>query len=116
MQPESTFQDALFSEVMTSVCYWSTVLLLATAGAVLLYWHLTHAVPSDAVSVSDPFGVTTPPWLIVSLPPAAVAASLGHAAWSAIRGQRIWGMLATAAGLIAVMGATTLLETHMATF
>jgi len=68
------------------------------------------------VPVGDPFGVTTPPWLIVSLPPIGVAASLGHAAWSAIRGQRIWRMLAAAAGLIAVMGATTLLETHLAAF
>ena len=116
MQPETTLQDELFSEVMRSVCYWSTVLLLATAGAVLLYWRLTHAVLSDAVPGSDPFGLTTPRWLIVSLPPTAVAASLGHAAWSAIRGERIWGMLATAAGFIAVMGVTALLETHLAAF
>jgi len=115
MQAESALQDFLFSEVAISVCYWATVLLLAIAGAGLLCWRLTHPGPS-AVPVGDPFGVTTPPWLIVSLPPIGVAASLGHAAWSAVRGQRIWRMLAAAAGLIAVMGATTLLETHLAAF
>ncbi len=35
-------QDVLFSELFTSVCYWSTVLLLAIAGAALVYWRLTH--------------------------------------------------------------------------
>ena len=82
-------------------------------GAALLALHASRPL---AVPVGDPFGVTTPPWLIVSLPPIGVAASLGHAAWSAVRGQRIWRMLATAAVLIAVMGVATLLETHLAAF
>ena len=108
MQAESQLQDVLFSEFVTSVCYWSAVLLLAIAGAGLAYWRLTH--PAAAAElVNDPFGITTPPWLIVPLPPIGVAASLGHAAWCAVRGQRVWRMLATAAGLIGVMGLTTLL-------
>jgi hypothetical protein len=113
MQAESALQDVLFSEVLTSVCYWSTVIVLAIVGAGLLYWRLTHP-GSSAMPVSDPFGVTTPPWLIVSLPPIGVASSLGHAAWSAVRGQRIWRMLATAAVLIVVMGVATIIETHLA--
>jgi hypothetical protein len=107
-QAESQLQDVLFSDFVTSVCYWSAVLLLAIAGASLAYWRLTHPGPA-AEPVNDPFGVTTPPWLIVPLPPIGVAASLGHAAWCAVRGQRVWRMLATAAGLIGVMGVTTLL-------
>jgi hypothetical protein len=51
--------------------------------------------------------------MIVSLPPLGVVAALGQAAWCAARGQRVWRSLATAAGLIAVMGVTTLLETHL---
>ena len=39
---ESRLQDILFSELITSVCYWSAVLLLAIAGAALIYWRLTH--------------------------------------------------------------------------
>ena len=112
MELESRLQDVLFSEQFTSVCYWSVALLLAIAGAGLVYWSLTH--PTFAAPVSDPFGVTTPPWLIVALPPFGIAASLGHATWIAVRGKRAWKMLATAAGFIAVMGVTTLLETHFA--
>ena len=112
MEFESRLQDVLFSELFTSVCYWSVALLLAVVGAALVYWRLTHR--TFAEPVSDPFGVTTPPWLIVALPPIGIAASLAHATWRAVRGQRAWKMLATAAGFIAVMGVTTLLETHLA--
>jgi hypothetical protein len=111
-EPGSRLEEILFSEGLTSVCYWSMVLLLAIVGAGLVYWRLTHPGPA-AEPVSDPFGVTTPAWMIVSLPPLGVVAALGQAVWCAIRGQRVWRMLATAAGLIAVMGLTTLLETHL---
>ena len=111
-EPESRLQEMLFSEVLTSVCYWSMVFLLAIVGAGLVYWRLTHPGPSTE-PVADPFGVTTPAWMIVSLPPLGVVAALGQAAWCAAQGQRVWRMLATAAGLIAIMGVTTLLETHL---
>jgi hypothetical protein len=111
-EPESRLQEILFSEVLTSVCYWSMVLLLAVVGAALVYWRLTHPGPSTE-PVADPFGLTTPAWMIVSLPPLGVVAALGQAAWCAAQGQRVWRMLATAAGLIAIMGVTTLLETHL---
>ena len=110
---EARLEDVLFSELFTSVCYWSVALLLAIAGAGLVYWRLTH--PTFAEPVSDPFGVTPPQWLMLVLPPFGIAASLGHAASRAIRGQRAWKMRVTAAGFIAVMGVTTLLETHWAT-
>lgn len=112
MELESRLQDVLFSELFTSVCYWSVALLLAIVGAGLVYWRLTH--PTFAELVSDPFGVTRPSWLIVSLPPFGIVASLGHAGWRAVRGQRAWKMLATAAGFVAVMGVTSLLQTHLA--
>jgi len=111
-EPESRLQEILFSEALTSVCYWSMVLLLAVVGAALVYWRLTHPGPSTE-PVADPFGLTTPAWMIVSLPPLGVVAALGQAALCAAQGQRVWRMLATAAGLIAVMGLTTLLETHL---
>lgn len=109
---EARLEDVLFSELFTSLCYWSVALLLAIAGAGLVYWRLTH--PTFAEPVSDPFGVTTPSWLVVALPLFGIAASLGHATARAIRGQRAWKMLATAAGFIAVMGVTMLLDTHWA--
>jgi hypothetical protein len=111
-EPEARLQEILFSEVLTSVCYWSTLLLLAVVGAGLVYWRLTHPGPA-AEPVADPFGVTTPSWMIMSLPPLGVVAALGQAAWYAARGQRVWRMLATAASLIVLIGVTTLLEINL---
>ena len=110
--PGTDLQEALFSEMVTSVCYWSTVVLLAIAGTGLLYWRFRHP-GSAAAPVTDPFGITTPPWMMLSLPPIGVAASLGHAAWCAVRGRRVWRMLMTPAALIAVMSATTVLEKYL---
>ena len=112
LQPETRLQEELFSDVISSVCYWSTVILLALAGAGLLYWRLRHP-GSAAAPVTDPFGISTPPWMMLSLPPIGVAASLSHAAWCAARGRRAWRMLMTAASLIAVMSATTVLERYL---
>ena len=110
---KSRLEDILFSELITSVCYWSAVLLLAIAGAALIYWRVTYPGCLGDVG-SDPFGVATPQSLIMSLPPIGVVASLAHATWCAARSQRVWRMLATAAGPIAVMGVTIVLETHAA--
>ena len=112
LQPETRLQEALFSEMVTSVCYWSTVVLLAVAGAGSLYWRFRHP-GSAAAPVTDPFGITTPPWMMLSLPPIGVVASVGHAAWCAARGRRAWRMLMTAGSLIAVMSATTVFETYL---
>jgi hypothetical protein len=101
MLPETDPQETLFSEMVISLCYWSTVVLLAVAGAGLLYWPLRHSGLAVA-PVTDPFGITTPPWVMLSLPPIGVVASLGQAVWCAVRGRRVWNMLMTAATLIAV--------------
>jgi hypothetical protein len=111
-QSETRVQEALFSDLISSVCYWSTVILLALAGAGLLYWRVRHP-DSAAALAGDPFGITTPPWMMLSLPALGVAASLGHAAWCAARGRRAWRMLVTAASLIAVMSATPVLERYL---
>jgi hypothetical protein len=112
MPPETDLQEVLFSEIVTSVCYWSTVVLLAVVGAGLLYWRLRHT-GSAGAPVTDAFGISTPPWMMLSLPPIGAAASLSHAAWCAVRGRRVWRMLMTAATLIAVMSATTVLEKYL---
>jgi hypothetical protein len=112
-QPDVEIQDVLFSDLATSVCYWTTIFLLAVAGAYLIRWWLIHP-GSYVAQVNDPWGIATPPWLILSLPPIGVIGSLGHAAWRALRGQRTWKMLMTPASLIAVMGCSKLLETYLA--
>ena len=112
LQPDAEIQDMLFSDLATAVCYWITIALLAVVGAYLIRWWLIHPGPY-AAQVNDPWGITTPPWLILPLPPIGVIGSLGHAAWCAFRGQRTWKMLMTSASLIAVMGCTTLLEAYL---
>lgn len=112
LQPETRPEEELLSDLITSVCYWSTVILLALAGAGMLYWRLRH--PGYAAPpAGDPFGISTPPWMMLSLPPTGVVASLSHAAWCAARGRRVWRMLMTAATLIAVMSATAVFETYL---
>ena len=112
LQPDAEIQDILLSDLATSVCYWATILLLTVVGAYLIHWWLIHP-GSYAAPVNDPWGVTTPPWLILPLPPIGVIGSLGHAAWCAFRGQRTWRMLMTSASLTAVMGCITLLEAYL---
>src|ERR1700685_854306 len=112
-QPDVQLQDVLFSGLVTSVCYWTTIFLLAIVRAYLIDWWLTHPGPS-AAPANDPWGITTPPWLILPLAPIGVAGSLGHAVWCALQGQRKWKMLMTAAGLVAVMGCGKVLEIYLA--
>ena len=112
-QPDVQLQDVLFSALVTSVCYWTTIFLLAIVGTYLIDWWLTHPGPY-AAPANDPWGITTPPWLILPLAPIGVVGSLGHAVWCALRGQRTWKMLITAASLVAVMGCSKLLDIYLA--
>ena len=65
-QPDVQLQDVLFSALVTSVCYWTTIFLLAIVGTYLIDWWLTHPGPY-AAPANDPWGITTPPWLILPL-------------------------------------------------
>jgi hypothetical protein len=102
-------QDLLFSEPMSSLCYWVSVVLLAVAGAYLIRWQFTHP-GSLAGPVDDPFGIRTPPWLILSAAPAGLVLSLGHAACHALRGRRQWRMVLTSASLILVLACGRFLD------
>ena len=102
-------QDLLFSESMSSLCYWVSVLLLAVAGAYLIRWQFTHP-GTNAAPADDPFGIRTPPWLILSAAPVGVILSLGHAACHALRGRRQWRMVLTSASLILILACGRLLD------
>jgi hypothetical protein len=102
-------RDPLFSGPLSSICYWSTILLLAIVGAYMIRWEIWSAV-LNAVPESDFWGITTPPWLIAPLAPLGTLLSLGQAVWSALRGRRSWRMVMTAAGLILVLVSSRLLE------
>jgi hypothetical protein len=109
LEEEADAQDLLFSERLSSLCYWVTILLLAIAGGYLIRWQFIHP-GSYAEPVNDPWGITTPPWLVLPVAPIGVILSLGHAAWCALRGQRTWKMLMTAGSLIVVLACGKLLE------
>jgi hypothetical protein len=101
--------DLLFSDTVSSLFYWGTIILLAIMGAQLLRWDISHAA-HYVKPANDLWGVTTPPWLVAPLAPIGTLLSLGHAAWSALRGRRTWRMVITAAGLILVLASSRLLE------
>lgn len=111
-QPDADVQGFLFSEAMSSLCYWTTILLLAIASAYLIRWRFIHPLPY-ADGVNDPWGVATPPWLVESLAPVGVVLSLGQAAWRAFLGQRAWKTIMTSASLIAVLICGKLVEVYL---
>jgi hypothetical protein len=102
-------QDLLFSSALSSICYWSTILLLVIVGAYVIRGEIWRGA-QYALPANDFWGITTPPWLIEPLAPLGTLLSLGHAVWSALRGRRAWRMVVTAAGLILVLASSRLLE------
>jgi hypothetical protein len=106
-QQDVEIQD-LLSGTPSSVCYWGTILLLVIVGAYLIRWEIGHAA-HYVVPESDLWG-TTPPWLIALLAPVGTVLSLAHAVWSALRGQRAWRTVITAATMILLLASNKLLD------
>ena len=111
-QQEIESEDLLFSGMASSICYWGTIVLLTIVGAYLIRWEIGHA-GQYVKPANDFWGITTPPWLVASLAPLGIVLSLAHAVWSAVRGQRTWRMVMTAAGLILVLASGKLLEASL---
>jgi len=109
LEPEVEMQDPLFSGALSSICYWSTILLLVIVGAYMIRWEIWHG-PRYALPANDVWGITTPPWLIAPIAPLGTLLSLGHAVWSALRGRLAWRTVVTAAGLILVLVSSRLFE------
>jgi len=109
LEPEDEMQDPLFSGALSSICYWSTILLLAIVGTSMIRWEIWHGA-RYALPANDFWGITTPPWLIAPLAPLGTLLSLGQAVWSALRGRRAWPMVIAAGGLILVLASSRLLE------
>jgi hypothetical protein len=101
--------DFLFSGTMAALCYWGSICLLAIAGAYLIRWQFTH-VDLNFASPDDPFGVRTPPWLVLMAAPVGVGVSLIHAISRALRGTRHWRMVLSAASLITLLACGRLLN------
>src|SRR5689334_1249149 len=74
-------------EILQAVCYWTTVLLLAVVGGYVLHWRWTPTTLS-AMLADDPWGVTTPPWIVEVLLPLAIFGYLAEACRQAFQGNR----------------------------
>ena len=107
--PDAEIQDPLFSGALSSICYWSTILLLAIVGVYMTRWEIWRGPQYDLLA-NDFWGITTPPWLIEPLAPLGTLLSLGHAVWSALRGRLAWRTFVAAVGLILVLVSSRLLE------
>ena len=95
----------LLSEILQVVCYWNTVLLLTVVGGYVLHWRWTHTT-LNAMLADDPWGVTTPPWIVEVLLPLAIFGYLAEACRQAFQGNRRWKHLMTASVLVGIVGAT----------
>ena len=95
----------LLSETLQSVCYWTTVLLLAVVGGYIMHWRWTHTT-LNAMLADDPWGVTTPPWIVEVLLPLAIFGYLAEACRQAFQGNRRWKHLMTASVLVGIVGGT----------
>ena len=95
----------LLPETLQAVCYWTTVLLLAVVGGYVLHWRWTH-MTLNAMSADDPWGVTTPPWIVEVLLPLLIFGYLAEACRQAFQGNRRWKHLMAASVLVGVGGAT----------
>ena len=107
--PDAEIEDLPSSGALSSMCYWSTILLLAIMGAYMIRWEIWRGA-WYAPPTADFWGITTPPWLIAPLAPLGTLLSLGRAVCSELRGRRAWRMVVTAAGLILVLASSRLLE------
>ena len=95
----------LLPEILQAACYWTTVLLLAVVGGYVLHWRWTHTT-LNAMLADDPWGVTTPPWIVEVLLPIAIFGYLAEACRQAFQGNRRWKHLMTASVLVGIVGAT----------
>ena len=108
--PEQEAEAFRFPENGELICYWGALVLLAAASAYLI--HLQFAHPGRCVQpANDPFGIVTPPWLMLPVPPLGAVGSLGQAFWQAIRGRRCWKWILAAIAFAGLLASGELLGT-----
>jgi hypothetical protein len=92
------------------ICYWGALVLLTAASVYLI--HLQFAHPGRCVQpANDPFGIVTPPWLMLPVPPLGAIGSLGQAFWQAIRGRQCWKWILAAVAFGGLLASGELLGT-----
>ena len=82
-------QGLLLSKTLLSLSYWCTLVLVAALGAFVLNWRWTHTSLISSLN-DDPWGVTTPPWVIEITSAGLMFRCLAEACRQALHGNRNW--------------------------
>jgi hypothetical protein len=108
LQPWPAIQRMVLSEAVLNVCYWCTVVLVTVVGTYVFHWRWTH--PMISPVADDPWGISTPPWLVEALFPLLMFASLAQACQQALCGNRQWKFVGTATLVMALAGLSETLQ------
>jgi len=110
-EPWSVIQRIALSNVVLNVSYWCTVALVAVVGAYVFHWRWTH--PVVLAVADDPWGITTPPWIVEALFPVLLFGYLVEACVQALRGNRNWRSVGMATLVMAAVELTQSLAAFM---
>ena len=110
-EPWSVIQRHRFSNVVLNVSYWCTIALEAVVSAYVFHWRWTRPVV-PAVG-DDPWGITTPPWIVEALFRVFFSGYLVEACVQAFCGNRNWRSIGIATLVTAVAGLTQSLSAFM---
>jgi len=111
-EPWFVIQRIPLSDGVLNLSYWCTVVLLAVVGGYVFRWRWIH--PMIHAAAVDPWGITTPPWIVEALFPVLMFGYLAEACLQALCGNRNWRSVGIATLVMAVVGLTQSLEAFMA--
>ena len=110
-EPRFVMQPIPLSDTVLNLSYWCTVVLLGVVGAYVFHWRSIH--PLIHAAIDDPWGITTPPWIVEFLFPALMFGYLAEAGLQALCGNRNWRSVGIATLVMAVVGLTQSLNALM---
>jgi len=111
-EPWFVIQRIPLSDAVLNLSYWCTVVFLAVVGGYVFHWRWIH--PMIHAAAVDPWGITTPPWIVEALFPVLMFGYLAEACLQALCGNRNWRSVGIATLVMAVVGLTQSLEAFMA--
>jgi hypothetical protein len=103
-EPWSVLRRIPLSDAVLNVSYWCTVVLVAGVGGYVFHWRWTH--PVIPAVADDPWGITTPPWMVEVFFSLLMFGYLAEACRQALCGNRKWNSIAIAALVMVAAGLT----------
>jgi hypothetical protein len=111
-EPRFGIQCIPLSDAVLNLSYWCTVVLVAVVGGYVFHWRWIH--PTIHAAADDPWGITTPPWIVEALFPVLMFGYLAEACLQALCGNRNWRSVGIATLVMTVVGLTQSLDALMA--